>query len=260
MTGEQNGDNGVPAKPPKILGKESLRPPLPKRFYKAASVAPAGDGSFQILLDGKGLKTPKKRAFAVPSAALAEAIAAEWNAQGTLIDPATMPLTKISNTAIDAVSDTRAEVAADIVAFAGSDLLCYRAEGPEALQRRQAAAWDPVIAWAREALSARFILAEGVMPIVQPQAALDRIAAAVAPFEPFSLSALHMLTTLTGSALLALAHANGALSDGEAWAAAHVDEDYQIELWGPDAEAEDRRTFRKSEFEAASRMLRLLAG
>lgn len=244
---------------PKVLGKEALRPPLPKRFYKEVSVAPGRGGSHEVRLDGRSVKTPKKRPLAVPTPALAEAIAGEWRAQGAEIDPATMPMTRIANTAIDAVSDAMAEVAADLVAFAGSDLLCYRAEGPEALQERQAAAWDPVLAWVREALGARFLLAEGVMPVTQPEAALAGVGRAVAAMDAFALSALHVMTTLTGSALLALAQARGILSPDAAWAAAHVDEDYQIELWGPDAEAEARRAYRKTEFDAASRLFALLA-
>lgn len=244
---------------PKVPGKEALRPPLPKRFYKDVTVTAGADGSHEVRLDGRSVKTPKKRPLAFPTPALAEAIAAEWRSQGAEIDPATMPMTRIANTAIDAVTDALPEVAADIVAFAGSDLLCYRAEGPEALQQRQAAAWAPVLAWAREALGARFLLAEGVMPVTQPEAALAGVGRAVATLDAFAISALHVMTTLTGSALLALAHARGFLSADAAWAAAHVDEDYQIELWGPDAEAEARRAYRKSEFEAASRLYALLA-
>lgn len=255
-----SGDEEKPGAVPKVLGREPLRPPLPKRFYKGATVSVGADGAQQILLDGRPLKTPKKRPLAVHSAGLAEAMAAEWAAQGKLIDPATMPLTRIANTAIDAVADAMDEVRADVVAFAGSDLVCYRAADNEALCRRQAAAWDPVVAWARQRLGARFVLGEGVMPVEQPTEALDRVAAAVGMFDMFQLSALHVLTTITGSALLALAHANGALDADAVWAAAHVDEDFQIEFWGPDAEAEARRVFRRGEFDAASRMLRLLAG
>jgi chaperone required for assembly of F1-ATPase len=239
-------------------GREALRPPLPKRFYKTATVE-AADGAYRILLDGRRIKTPGKRELAVPTKSLAEAIAAEWEAQGERIDPNTMPLTRIANTVIDAVAGETEKVAADIRAFAGSDLLCYRAPDHEELGRRQRAAWDPVLAWARSELGTRFVLAEGVMPVAQPDETLARIAAALAPLDPYRLAALHIMTTLTGSALLALALACGRLTPEEAWAAAHIDEDWQIEQWGADSEAEARRRHRLAEFEAASRLLDTLS-
>lgn len=235
---------------------DSLARPLAKRFYKDVTIS---DGAFfQVLLDNRVIKTPAKRALMLPTRALAEAVAAEWTAQGANIDPATMPLTRFSNTAIDAVSSAMEDVAADIVAYAGRDLLCYRAEAPQDLADRQAAAWDPVLAWAAEQLGARFAVAIGVMPIDQPTATLNRIAVALEPHEAFRLTGLHVLTTLTGSALLALAHARGRLSQDDAWAAAHVDEDYQIGLWGEDYEARIRREKRRAEFDAASRLLAAL--
>ena len=240
----------------RLLGKNAMRPVLPKRFYKTAeprSLEPVA--GYTVVLDGRPVKTPKKRALAVPHSAFAAAIAAECARQDKLIDPATMPLTRIANTAVDAVADMMPEVAADIVAFAGSDLLCYRSEGPEVLQAREAASWDPVLDWARTDLGARFVLAQGIVPVEQPQASLERIAAALQPFDAFQLSGLHIITTLTGSALLALAHARGVLTREAVWAAAHVDEDWQIEQWGPDHEAEARRATRWTEFEAASNVL-----
>ncbi len=239
-------------------GREALRPPLPKRFYKAATVEGA-DRAYRILLDGRRVKTPGKRDFAVPSRALAEAIAGEWAAQGERIDPATMPLTRIANTVIDGVADEAAKVADDIRAFAASDLLCYRAPSNEELAMRQRAAWDPVLAWARCELGARFVLAEGVMPVEQPVEALARVRAALEALDPFRLAALHVMMTLTGSALLAIALARGRLTCAEAWAAAHIDEDWQIEQWGKDSEAEARRRHRFAEFQAASRLLDTLA-
>lgn len=253
---ERNGEEG--ARGVKVPGKEALHKPLPKRFYKSASAAPA-DSGFRIVLDGRGVKTPGKRDLAVPSRALAEAIAAEWDAQGDLIDPATMPLTRIVNSAIDGVASEADAVAADIAAYGASDLLCYRAPQSDAgLAARQEAAWAPVLAWARDALGARLFLAEGVMPVAQSAEARERIDAALAGLDPFRLAALHVMTTLTGSALLALAHARGRLGRDEAWAAAHVDEDWQNERWGVDAEAEARRKRRREEFDAASRLLDLL--
>jgi chaperone required for assembly of F1-ATPase len=236
---------------------DSLAKPLARRFFKDASV---GEGPpFKILLDGRPVKTPKKRALEVPTRVLAEAIAEEWRAQETMIDPRRMPLTRFANTAIDAVSDTLDAVAADIVAYAGSDLLCYRAEAPAELRRRQSQHWDPVIAWAETALGAGLKVVPGVVHVKQPDAALAAVAAALVPHEAFRLTGLHVLTTLTGSALLALALVRGHLSADAAWAAAHVDEDYQISLWGEDAEAAARRRGRRAEFDAANRFLALLA-
>jgi chaperone required for assembly of F1-ATPase len=197
--------------------------------------------------------------LALPTRALAEAVAAEWEAQGERIDPATMPLTRLANSTIDGVIARQAEVRAEIVKYAGSDLLCYRAEGPEELIRRQAETWDPVLAWARAALGADFNVSQGVMPAAQPDAATEAVARARQPHGPFALAAIHVMTTLMGSALLALAHAHGHLSAEAAWVAAHVDEDWQISQWGEDAEAKARRDRRWAEMQAASRLLELLA-
>lgn len=235
---------------------DSLAKPLPKRFYKEVSV---GTGAFfQVLLDGRPVKTPGKKALMLPSRGLADLVAAEWAAQDTHVDPSTMPLTRFSNTAIDAVSAALEEVAADIVAYAGRDLLCYRAGEQPQLAAKQAALWDPVLVWAREALGARFDIAEGVMPIDQPTTTLKAIARALEPHDPYRLTALHVMTTLTGSAILAVAHARGALDAGAAWAAANVDEDYQTGMWGEDYEASVKRGQRKAEFDAASRYLTAL--
>jgi chaperone required for assembly of F1-ATPase len=232
---------------------------LPKRFYNTASVEKTSRGpGYAVLLDGRAVRTPKKQPLVVPTKALAEAIAAEWQAQGANIDPSTMPLSKLAITTIDGVAANAAAVADDIVKFAGSDLLSYRAEAPAELAVRQAHAWDPILRWADKELGAEFETGAGVMPIAQSRQAVDKIAAAVAPFEPFALAALHVMTTLTGSALLALAHAKGRLSAAEAWAAAHVDEDWQIARWGEDMEAAARRARRRAEMQAASRFLELL--
>ncbi|HMN36529.1 MAG TPA: ATP12 family protein [Hyphomicrobium sp.] len=236
---------------------DSLSKPLARRFYKDVSLGE--DVCFQVLLDGRLIKTPKKRALVLPTRKLAEAVAGEWSAQKDVIDPSTMPMTRFSNTAIDAVADAAIEVAADIVAYAGRDLLCYRAGAPAELAARQARAWDPVLEWASQAMGARFAVVTGVMPVDQPGLTLQRVASALEPYEPFRLAGLHVMTTLTGSALLALAHARGALSKEEAWAAAHVDEDYQISLWGEDFEAKEKRKRREEEFAAASRLIASLA-
>lgn len=243
----------------RLLGKNVMRPALPTRFYKSAQVvnltAPGGNDGFGVQLDGRAVKTPKKQPFAVPSHAFASAIAAEWAAQDKVINPASMPLTRIANTAIDAVSNMMPEVAADIAKFAGSDLLCYRAEGPQELVARQAAVWDPVLAWMQKEFGARFILAQGIVPVEQPPRSIERMSSALVGYDAFQLSSLHIITTLTGSALLALAFARGFLTREAAWAAAHVDEDWQIEQWGEDDEAQSRRTARQREFDAAARVL-----
>jgi len=238
---------------PKSPISDSLSKPLPKRFYKTVTLSEGPP--FQVLLDGRPVKTPKKRPLALPSRKLADAISAEWSAQDAVIDPSTMPLTRFSNTALDAVSDATSAVAADIVAYAGRDLLCYRAEAPQELIARQAQAWDPILDWAQEALDARFVVVSGVMPVDQPMATLERVASALEPHEPFRLTGLHVMTTLTGSALLALAVARGFLSQEQAWTAAHVDEDYQISLWGEDEEASAKRKRREKDFAAASRLI-----
>ena len=244
----------------KAAGRSSAALPLPKRFYAAVTIdgPDATVAAYRILLDGKAMRTPAKALLAVPTRALAEAIAAEWEAQGRHINPATMPLTRLVNSAIDGVRGREAAVREDIVTYTASDLLCYRAAAPELLARRQAELWDPILAWSREELGAPFVVAEGIMPVAQPEAAKAALARGLAGYGAFALTALHVITTLTGSALLALAHARGRLSVEEAWAAAHVDEDWQIGRWGEDAEAAARRRRRWSEMQAASRLLTLL--
>lgn len=243
----------------RLPGKEAMQPPLPKRFYSQVA-AEAREGAFAILLDGRPARTPGKRPLAVPVRALAELIAAEWAAQETVIDPSRMPATRIVNSAIDAVADRMGEVRGDIAAYAGSDLLCYRADHPRELVQLQAAAWDPVLAWAREELGLRLVLAEGVMPVAQSPETLERVSVELEGFGPLSLAATHVMTTLLGSAVLALAVARGRLTAGEAWDAAHVDEDWQISQWGEDAEATERRRRRWAEMEAAARIVELMSG
>jgi chaperone required for assembly of F1-ATPase len=234
--------------------KAAAENPLPRRFYKQATVG-ARDGAHALLLDGRSARTPGKRPLAVPAAALAAAMAAEWEAQTDRIDPSTMPVTRLVNTVIDGVADQAEAVRAEIVKYAGSDLLCYRADFPADLVARQARAWDPVLAWVHARLGVRFFLAEGVMPVAQRPETLDRIATHIAPLDPYRLGAVHVLMTLSGSAILALALLDGAIGPDEAWAAAHVDEDFQIAQWGEDAEAATRRQRRRTEFDAAVLML-----
>lgn len=229
------------------------------RFYKRAETE-AQPGGHRVLLDGKPVSTPCKSPLLVPSATLAEAVAAEWEAQGARIRPETMPITRLANAALDLVRGREAAVVDDIVAYAGSDLICYRAEAPVALVAAQAARWDPVLAWAAHALGARFRTAEGVIHVSQERAALARLRAAAEALDHFRLAALHTMTTLSGSALIALAHLSGALSVDDAWAAALVDEDWQIARWGEDADAMVRRGRRRAEFDAAARLVALLDG
>jgi chaperone required for assembly of F1-ATPase len=231
----------------------NMRPSLPKRFYAQASVGENKDGLNALLLDGRPARTPGGREVAVRRRAIAEAVAREWREQDAAVDPSTMPATRIVNSALDGVAANMARTRAEIANYAASDLLCYRAEGPPSLVERQAAAFDRVLDWADEELGARLALSVGVVPVAQPAEALDRLRAALDSFDdPIALAALHVMTTLTGSALLALAIARGALGAEEAWRAAHLDEDFQIERWGEDEEARRRRDARWRDMRAAA--------
>ncbi|QGM99429.1 ATP12 family chaperone protein [Methylocystis parvus] len=231
--------------------------PLPRRFYEEATIGDA-DGGFSILLDGRPVNTPARRRVVVPSRELAEAMAAEWAAQGEKIDPATMPLTKLVNTTIDGVAGQMAEVEAELVRYAESDMICYRAGEPDSLAAAQRAGWDPLLAFARDKLGARMTLAEGVMFADQPRDAIDALAAAIrghvgeGPDAPFRLAALHVMTALTGSVILALAKSLNEIDLEAAWRAAHIDEDFQMRAWGEDADALARRTARFKEMAAAA--------
>ena len=233
------------------------RPSLRRRFYEHVDVGETGEGGdVQILLDGKPVKTPRRRALAAPTRLLANAIAAEWDTQKEVIDPARMPLTRLANAAIDAVRDASAAVTDEVAKYLGTDLLCYRADAPAGLIEKQSAAWDPVLGWAREQFGVRFMLAEGVVHVTQPREAIATMRAAI-PGDPWRLAAVSSITTLTGSALLALALVHGALDAETAWAAAHVDEDWQMSQWGNDDLALERRKFREAEFRAAVTVLKL---
>jgi chaperone required for assembly of F1-ATPase len=238
--------------------QRGMRTALPKRFYKEVDVAEDG-GGFEVRLDGKPAQTPAKRALVLPSRPLAEAVAAEWAAQGETINPGSMPLTKLANVALDRVTQEREAVVSEITKYAGTDLVCYRASEPEGLVAAQKSAWDPVLEWAGDALGARFLCAEGVQHVAQPPAAISAVRAEVAKVDsPLALAALASATALSGSALIALALARGRLSADTAWAAAHVDEDWNIARWGEDAEAGMRRALRRAEFEAAAKVLALV--
>jgi chaperone required for assembly of F1-ATPase len=232
-----------------------MRNPQPKRFYKDVTVAEGG-GGFTVQLDGRPVKTPGKALLVLPTEAAAGLVAKEFAAQGETLDLASMPVYRLVNTAIDGVANDTQAVVEDILRFSSSDLLCYRADGPETLVRRQNEAWDPVLDWARAALGARFLLAEGVIHVEQPREAIAAIGVHVNQrAEPLRLAALHVMTSLTGSALLALAVDSGELDAETAWNAAHVDEDFQAEHWGQDAEALARRANRKRDMMAAAELI-----
>lgn len=244
---------GQPPPDPRESARASARTPLRKRFYKEVGVTEA-EGGFGITLDGKPIGTPSAGQVVIPARALAAAVAAEWAAQGEAIDPVTMPLTRIANSVVEGVVDRVALVTEDLAKYFETDLLFYRAGHPEGLVAREAAHWDPVLFWAAEALGAHFILSEGIMHVKQPDEAL-RAARAALPGDPWSVAALHIVTTLTGSALLALALAHGMRDAGQVWAAAHVDEDWNADQWGVDEEAAARRATRLRDFEAAVAVL-----
>lgn len=242
---------------PEEAVRQSTRGPQRKRFYSSAAFAETPDG-FAIMLDSKTVRTPSRRPLVAPSREIAAAMAAEWQAQQDVINPMTMPLTRLANSVIDAVGDNVGAVAADIAKYFESDLLFYRAGHPDALVAREADAWNPVLDWAAQTWGAHFILAEGIMHVRQPEPAVAAARAAL-PADPWTIAALHLVTTLTGSALLALALLYRRLDADQVWAAAHVDDDWNSEQWGVDAEVADRRASRRVDFNAAAAVLRASA-
>jgi chaperone required for assembly of F1-ATPase len=250
-----------PARDPMEAARRAMRTPLRARFYREAQIG-EGEAGFPVLLDGRPVRTPAKKPLSAPAHALAERIAGEWAAQRETIDPVTMPLTRLANAIIDGVIPEPRPVAAEIEKYLASDLLCYRAAGPEGLLALQRRHWDPVIEWARETLGARFSLAEGVMHVRQPDQTIAAAAQAIprgeGDTELWRLGALNVVTTLTGSALLALALDARVLTADAAWAAAHIDEDWNMETWGRDDLALRSRAFRRGEFDAAAAVLGFL--
>ena len=238
--------------------QNQMRQSLPKRFYSRADVAETPEG-FAVELDGRPVRTPGRALLALPSAAAAALVAHEFDAQGETINPVSMPVLRLVNSAIDGVAPDTGAVLDDIVRFSGSDLICYRAGSPDALVARQADAWDPVLDWAHSALGARFFLAQGVVHVEQPAESVVAVASWLGRRrEPLRLAAIHVMTSLTGSALLALGLEAGALDPDQAWAAAHVDEDWNAEQWGEDAEAVARKAARRRDFDAAMALIRAL--
>jgi chaperone required for assembly of F1-ATPase len=243
---------------PQEAARRNTRAPQRKRFYASVGVIEA-DGGFAVALDGKPIKTPSGKIVAVPQRTIAQTMAAEWEAQRETIDPLTMPMTRFANSVVDAVVDRVSAVRDDIVKYFHSDLLFYRAGHPEVLIAREAEHWDPVLYWAADALGAHFILAQGIMHVSQPEQAVAAARDAL-PDDPWRVAALSVVTTLTGSALLALALYHGVRAPEQVWTAAHVDEDFNAEQWGQDEEVVARRAARLRDFEAAVAILRALPG
>jgi chaperone required for assembly of F1-ATPase len=229
-----------------------------RRVYRTAGVTEA-DGGFSIVLDDKPVRTPAKAPLVVPGRALAEAIAAEWQAQEERVDPDSMPLTRIASISIDLVTPRRAAVIAEIVKYAATDLVCYRAEHPYELVARQHAAWQPLVEWAKERYGAELLVTAGIVPRNQPGAAIHALTDAVAALDSMTLAALHLATAACGSIVLALALREGRLDAEGAFAAAELDQTFQIERWGEDTEQTRRRAGLGAEIAAAARFFSLMA-
>jgi len=228
-----------------------------RRFWRAATVRPRS-GGFAVDLDDRALTTPAGRPLVLPTEALARAVAAEWDALGGEIDPHRLPLTRAANSAIDRVADQREAVIDAIAEYGGSDLLCYRADAPAGLASRQAEGWDPWLAWGARALGAPLVAVAGVVHQSQPGPSLAALRAAVAEHDAFGLTALYDLVSLSGSLVLGLAVARGALDAEAAWELSRLDEAWQAEHWGLDAEAEAASERRREAFVRAAGVLALL--
>lgn len=249
------GDGEDPARlDPVRMAREGLKPQLPARFYREVTVEPR-EGGFQLLLDGRPARTKLAKPLAAETEAAAALLAKEWAAQGARIDPATMPVTRMLHAAIDHVSGAMAEVRADIVQFARTDVVCYRAGEPEKLVALQAQHWDPVLAHIETRHGGRFMLSEGIRHVEQPPEAIAGISRALAAItSPTALAAIHVLTTLAGSALIALAVTEGALTAEAGFDAGEVDADFEASVWGEDEEASARRALRLGDFVAAANL------
>jgi chaperone required for assembly of F1-ATPase len=247
---------GAPADPNESVRRSSRRV-LRNRFFATVATDAVPEG-LAVTLDGKPIRTPGRRLLAAPRRAIADALRAEWDAQIETVDPARMPLTRLANSVVDGIAERRDEVVADIAEYLGADLLFYRADGPRGLVARQAAAWDPFVRWAAEELGARFVLAQGIVYARQPDHAIAAARAAI-PADAWIVGALHSVTTLTGSVLLALALLRGFRDAGAIWHAAHVDEDWNSDTWGFDDLAMVRRAARETEFKAAALVLEAMS-
>jgi chaperone required for assembly of F1-ATPase len=227
-----------------------------RRFYRAVEVVEA-EGGFAIALDGKLVQTPGRARLAVPARPLADAIRAEWDAQGETVEADALRLTRLANTAIDRVPGQRAAVVAEVAGYAGTDLLCYRAEEPAELVARQSAGWQPMLDWFARRFDAALAVTCGVVPVGQSIGALNAVLGAVAALDDFTLTGLHAATTACGSVVLGLGLADARIDADEAWALSLLDESYQAELWGEDAEAAARRARLREDIAAATRFMRL---
>lgn len=228
-----------------------------KRFWKVTATAPA-EGGFEVRLDDKPIRTPGKAPLILPTAALAEAMAAEWEAQREHVDPTAMPVTRAANTAIDRVAPAPGRVVDEIAGYGETDLLCYRAPHPAGLAARQTALWDPLLDWAAETYGARLVPSEGVIYAPQDAAAIARLRAPLEAADAWSLTAMHELVSISGSLVLALATVEGRLAPADAWTASRVDEDWNIAEWGEDAEAAAQAARREAAYHNAARILTLL--
>ena len=226
-----------------------------KRFWTDVAI----DADRVVTLDGKPVRTPGRRPLVLPTDALAEAVADEWRAVGETIDPRTMPLTGLANAAIDPIAADQAGFAAGLARYAESDLLCYRADGPPLLVERQAAAWDPLLDWAAHRYDVRFEITSGVMHVAQPSQTIARLGTAMAAFDTFALAGLSPIITLTGSLVIGLALIEHHIDADVAWAAAGIDEDWSVEMWGEDWQAAQSREAKRREFDQGVRFLELLA-
>lgn len=229
-----------------------------KRFYKSAGVTETPDG-FGIALDGKPVRTPAKLPLTIPTRALAEAIAEEWLAQGETVDPKRLPLTRLASIALDLVAPRRADVIAEVTKYAGTDLVCYRAEQPAELAARQHTAWQPLIDWATLRFDAPLTVTASILPVAQSPASLKALEAAVAAYDSHRLAALHLATAACGSLVVALALIEGRIDAEAAFASAELDESYEIERWGEDAEQAKRRAGLKEDIALVARFVSLLA-
>jgi chaperone required for assembly of F1-ATPase len=228
-----------------------------KRFWKNAEAVAVEDG-WGVTLDGKPLRTPARTILALPFEALARAIATEWNDAGETVDPRAMPLTGLANAAIDRVAPDKCAFAATLARYAETDLACYRADSPPELVRRQAERWDPLLGWARRRYDVDFAVTNGVMHVPQPKATVDRLGHAVAALDTFRLAGLAPLVSIGGSLAAALAVLDRGIEAADAWLAVSVDERWQLEQWGSDAEAEQALDNRRRDFMAAASFLQLL--
>jgi chaperone required for assembly of F1-ATPase len=228
-----------------------------KRFWKDVSVERDGDG-WAIRLDGKPVRTPARAPLVVPSEALARAMAEEWRSAGEQVDPRAMPLTGLANAAIDRVAPDRAAFAQGLARYAETDLTCYRATAPRALVEVQETAWDALLGWARRRYDVDFATTSGLTHVAQPQATVDQLAHEVAALDAFHLAGLSPLVTVGGSLVAALAVAEGAVTAEQAWDSVSIDERWQLEQWGADAEAETALENRRNDFLAGARFLELL--